>query len=184
MIPVMAGVALLIAALLVSIPHFSKGVRILDLRKESFRTRIIQDSQSLSAALASITKDDARDSVQQLFQGYFADNAAILNGIKGLMLLDSDKQVTVAFWPGRESDAGATLGTNYSGITFRGKNNSPYKHLTLFRTDSDNPRGVKGDEVAYKLPEQAGWLVFQLDMERLNMEFGIDAKMLDKIYFQ
>ena len=110
-----------------------------------------------------------------LFQDYFADNAATLNGIKGLMILDTDKQVTGAFWPGRESDAEATLGTSYSGITFRGDQDSPYKHLTLFRTDSDNPRGLKGEEIAYKLPGQAGWLVFQLDMERLNMEFGIDV---------
>lgn len=183
MIPVIAGAALLIAALFFSIPHFSKGVRILDLRMESFRTRIVQDSQELSASLAVITGEGASDSVQQIFQGYFSDSTAILNGIRGLMLLDSDKQVTAAFWPGRESDASATLGTSYSGITFHGSNESPYKHLTLFRTDSNNPRGVKGDEIAYELPEQNGWLIFQLDMERLNKEFGIDSKMLDKIDF-
>jgi PAS domain S-box-containing protein len=184
MVPVIIGVALMIVALFVSIPHFSKGVRMLDLREDSFRTRIIQDSQALSVDITSIAKDAPHISLQQLFQEYFADNAAILSGINGLMLLDSDKKVTGAFWPGRESDAGATLGTSYSGITFRGKENSPYKHLTLFRTDCDNPRGVKGEEIAYKLPGQPGWLVFQLDMECLNMEFGIDAKMLDKIDFQ
>ena len=184
MIPAVAGVALLIAAFFVSIPYFSKGVKILDLRKESFRSRIVQDSQSLSSSLASIEKDDELVTLQQLFEGYFADNTALLSGIKGLMLLDSDKQVTAAFWPGRESDAAATLGTSYSGITFRGDEDSSYKHLTLFRTDSVNPRGVKGDEITYKLPGKTGWLVFQLDMDLLNKEFGIESKMLDKIDFQ
>jgi len=184
MIPVVAGVILLTVALLISIPHFSKGVKILDLRMESFRTTIVQDTQKLSAALASRDQAAGSKSVQQIFEAFFVDNIPILNGIRGLMLLDADKQVTAAFWPGRESDAEATLGTSYSGITFRGKKGSLYKHLILFRTDKVNPRGVKGDEIAYQLPQSAGWLIFQLDMQRLNKEFGIDSKMLDKINFQ
>lgn len=184
MIPVALGVVLLAAALFVSIPNFSKGVRILDLRKESFRTRIVQDARNLSSSLSIPAEDESSISVQQVFAQYFADNTAALNGIKGLMLLDGDKQVTAAFWPGRQAEAEAALGTSYSGLTFRGGNDSAYKHLTLFRTDRDNPRGVKGDEIAYKLPKSAGWLVFQLDMELLDREFGIDSKMLDKIDFQ
>ena len=184
MIPVVAGIALLIAALFVSIPHFSKGVRILDLRKESFRARIVRDSKELSASLSSGAGEGRGGSVAELFTEYFADNSAMLNGIRGLLLLDAEKQVTAAFWPGRESDAEATLGTSYNGITFRGQKDSPYKHLKPFRPDRENPRGVQGDEIAYILPQSAGWLVFQLDMERLNKEFGIDSKMLDKIEFQ
>lgn len=184
MIPVAGGVALLIAALFVSIPHFSKGVRILDLRKESFRSRIVNDSKNLSASLSAGAGDGRSDSVARLFREYFADNSAMLNGIRGLLLLNAEKKVTDAYWPGRESDAEATLGTSYSGITFRGRKDSPYKHLKLFRTDRENPRGVQGDEIAYLLPQSAGWLVFQLDIERLNMEFGIDSRMLDTIDFQ
>ena len=64
---------------------------------------------------------------------------------------------------------------------------APYTILTLFRSDRENPMGVQGLEIAYEMELPTSktnyWLLFQLDMEKLNREFGIDIKILKKIRF-
>lgn len=182
LVPALIACGLLAAALFFSIPYFSKGLRVLDLRKESFRNRIVQDSQSLAAAIPGLESAGDNGPVQQVIQDYFADRSAELNGINGLVLLDRDKKVIAAFSPFREDRGAAMVGSSYSGITFRGDNEARCRHLTLFRSDKHNPMGVQGEEIACALP-QGGWFVFQLDMERLSRDFGIEAGKLDKIDF-
>lgn len=180
-----AGVALVIAVFF-SMPYLSKGMRVLDQRKDSFRTRINEDSRTLSSSL-SVLSDGAEPVVQEVLRRYFADNSARLNGINGLVLLDRDKKVLAAFSPVQLETVEAMIGYSYSGIKFRGEEEALYRHLTLFRADKENPMGRKGEEIAYDLRSvggPAGWLVFQLDMERLDKDFGIDGDMLDEIDFQ
>jgi len=185
-IPALVGSGLLLVALFFSLPSFSKGVRILDQRKESFRARIVEDSQAMASTLASLPAEGGPDAVQQVLREYFMDSTAEMNGINGLILLDQEKKVRAAYLPGSEGTSAAIIGTSYSGIPFKGDEESRYRHLSLFRTDKENPMGMKGEELAYELRQPdgpAGWLLFQLDMEQLNREFGIGAKMLDKIQF-
>jgi hypothetical protein len=48
--------------------------------------------------------------------------------------------------------------------------------------------GAKGVEIAYEIRQENGeitnWLIFQLDMEHLDREYGIDTKILSGIDFQ
>jgi hypothetical protein len=48
--------------------------------------------------------------------------------------------------------------------------------------------GAKGVEIAYEIRQKDGeltnWLIFQLDMEHLDLEYGINTKILSKIDFQ
>ena len=188
LIPVSALAVLLIVAIFFSISSFSRGVRILDQRKVSFRNRIIEDSRSLAPVLTGLRARGNSRAIDMVLKDYFATRNPEFFGITGLTVLDRDKQVIHSFVPpGRGWQV--EIGHSYSGISFKGYGHSPYKLLSLFHADADHPMGRKGVEIAYALHWPAGegeadWLLFQLDMERLNNDFGVDEKILSKIKFE
>jgi hypothetical protein len=63
-----------------------------------------------------------------------------------------------------------------------------HKILTLFRSDKENRMGTRGVEIAYEIRQENGditnWLIFQLEMEHLDREYGIDTKTLARIDFK
>ena len=62
-----------------------------------------------------------------------------------------------------------------------------HRVLTLYRADKDHPMGKKGTEIAFELKQGdqlLGWLIFQLDMERLKKNYGLDLDNLRKLRFE
>ncbi len=57
--------------------------------------------------------------------------------------------------------------------------------LTLFRPTPDHPMGKETHELAWRLQgnNKIGWLVFQLNMNFLKKEFGLDATTLKDLRF-
>jgi hypothetical protein len=52
----------------------------------------------------------------------------------------------------------------------------------------ENRMGTRGVEIAYEIRNENGeiinWLIFQLKMEHLDREYGINTKTLSRIDFQ
>ena len=190
LIPALSLTALLLVAFCLAIPFFSKGVKILDQRKLSFANRIAEDSRFLSNALAApLSTGDGGDgpAMEEVFQEYFARQNPSFFGIAGLAVLNQDKEVIAAFAPVAGTNR-VKVGYSYSTIPFKGETASPFRVLSLFHADAATPMGRKGVEIAYAIAtendQRPAWLLFQLDMQRLDSDFGIDEKTLAKIRFR
>jgi PAS domain S-box-containing protein len=186
LIPSFVAIGLLLAALFFSLPYFSKGVRILDHKKQSFRDKISADYRQLRTEISTLPAGNDQQGDQQILQQYFNGNDARYYCIKGLVLLDQDKKVVTAYAPRAADRSASLIGTTYSGIKFRGPEKAPARLLSLFRTDKEHPMGMKGVEIAFDLrlpPDRPGWLLFQLDSDKLEQEFGLDEDILASIDF-
>jgi PAS domain S-box-containing protein len=185
LIPAAVICALLVVAIFAGLPYFTKGAKILDHKKQSFRNRIVMDSHLLAREIGSALQEGGPQDVRRVMADYFVDGEARLNGIGGVLLLDRNKKVINGYFPGMDEGLQVSeMGSNYSGISFKGKESSPYRVLSLFRSDKNHHLGVKGTEIAYQLQgAEGGWLVFQLDMEQLDRESGIDADSLEDMEF-
>ncbi len=186
--PSIAFLCLLVIALFFSIPYFSRGNRILDYKKEVFENRIISDSQNITRDLAEPLKTGNLAAVTGIMQTFFDNETPDRFGIKGIVLLDRNKKVISAYSPEMGDAVAAIIGSSYSGIKFRGDETVAHRLLTLFRADKEHPMGAKGVEIAYEIRQENGeitnWLIFQLEMEHLDREYGIDTKILSRIKFQ
>ena len=187
LIPSIAFFCVAIISLFFTIPYFSRGNRILDYKKATFETRIIQDSQNLTDSIVSYLAMENFTAINGIMQIYFENENPEHFGITGLAILDSNKKVKSAYST-KMRDKAAIIDSSYSGIKFNGDEEAAYKLLTLFRADKEHRMGAKGVEIAYEIRQENGeltnWLIFQLEMEHLDREYGIDTKILSKLDFQ
>jgi PAS domain S-box-containing protein len=105
---------------------------------------------------------------------------------KGLVLLDKDKKVFNAYSTNKQQPDGI-IGDSYAGIAFRGPEKSIHKVLILYRATTDHPMGSKGLEIAFELPwgnQLLGWLVFQMDVDKLAKIYKLDENALQRFYFK
>jgi len=187
LIPSMGMAVLLLIALCVAIPYFSKGVRMLDQRKVSFASRIVEDSHNLDSSLTGpITQNDV-PALQTVLQEYFSRQNPSFFGITGLAVLNQDKEVIAAF--STTGDANQVKpGYSYSSIHFYGNDDSSFRVLSLFHADAATPMGRKGAEIAYAIQAEEGerplWLLFQLDMAQIERDFGLAEKTLMNMQFR
>lgn len=106
----------------------------------------------------------------------------------GLILLDKSMEAfDYLDIKGNGPDSSQIIGSSYSGIDFKGSNNSLHRVLTLYRADKNHPMGQKGIEVAFELVkdnEMEGWIVFQLDPVELEKKYGINEDDLLEFSFE
>jgi len=187
LIPLVAFSCVAMISLFFTFPYLSRGSRILDYKKATFETRIIQDSQNLSSSIASYLAVENFTAIKGIMQIYFENENPEHFGINGLAILDRNKKVKSAYST-KMRDKAAIIDSSYSGIKFKGDEEAAYKLLTLFRSDKEHRMGTKGVEIAYEIRQENGeitnWLIFQLEMEHLDREYGIDTKILSKLDFQ
>jgi len=187
LIPLVAFFCVAMISLFFTFPYLSRGSRILDYKKATFETRIIQDSQNLSSSIASYLAVENFTAIKGIMQIYFENENPEHFGINGLAILDRNKKVKSAYST-KMRDKAAIIDSSYSGIKFKGDEEAAYKLLTLFRSDKEHRMGTKGVEIAYEIRQGNGeitnWLIFQLEMEHLDREYGIDTKILSKLDFQ
>ena len=187
LIPLVAFSCVAMISLFFTFPYLSRGSRILDYKKATFETRIIQDSQNLSNSIVSYLAVENFTAIKGIMQIYFENENPEHFGINGLAILDRNKKVKSAYST-KMRDKAAIIDSSYSGIKFKGDEEAAYKLLTLFRSDKEHRMGTKGVEIAYEIRQENGeitnWLIFQLEMEHLDREYGIDTKILSKLDFQ
>ena len=187
LIPLVAFFCVAMISLFFTFPYLSRGSRILDYKKATFETRIIQDSQNLTDSIVSYLAVENFTAIKGIMQIYFENENPEHFGINGLAILDRNKKVKSAYST-KMRDKAAIIDSSYSGIKFKGDEEAAYKLLTLFRSDKEHRMGTKGVEIAYEIRQENGeitnWLIFQLEMEHLDREYGIDTKILSKLDFQ
>ena len=188
LIPSIAFFCVAMISLFFTLPYFSRGNRILDYKKETFENRIIHDSQNITNAVTSHLATGNLAAVNGIMQTFFENEDPEHFGITGLVILDRNKKVISAYSARMKDKAAAIIGSSYSGIKFNGDETASHKILTLFRADKKHRMGAKGVEIAYEIRQENGeianWLIFQLEMEHLDREYGIDTKILSGIDFQ
>ncbi|MCK5437202.1 MAG: cyclic nucleotide-binding domain-containing protein [Desulfobulbaceae bacterium] len=167
-------------------PKFSKGLRILDYKECSFQKRIIRDYNILKTSLAAPGKTRDLNALTRVMDGYFVEMDPIFKGVVGLVLLDWNKKVVNACSVKPIKKRSSIVGSSYSGISFSRDEKAVYSILTLFRSSPNHPLGAEGVEIAFKMDPVGNnqwWLIFQLDMNWLGNEYGIDTGTLKNMRF-
>jgi hypothetical protein len=78
----------------------------------------------------------------------------------------------------------SVVGNTYEGITFQNIGGSIHNMLTVYHVTPGHPTGEKSIELAFELWRGEvflGWVVFQMDMERLKQEFEMNEETLTLI---
>jgi len=160
-------------------------------RSRNLSLQLLRDSLAKDyLALKSLLKENpGRDSRLNLNAAVkdFLDAQKSALPYTGLLLLDDDRIVIDAYPVLPHADLGQMIGSSYAAIKFEGRGSAAPAILTLYRADSDHPMGKKSVEIAFQLHRKgrsAGWLIFQMDMDRLQKAYGIDLEDLKKMRFE
>ncbi len=184
-IPAFLTITVLLGVIFSGMSTFSQGVKILDHRKKIFQSRIMHDYQSLQGDYG-IALDKNGDDINISLKRYFNENNPKEFAISGVLVLNTNKKVIGAYSPSPGNNR-SLIGSNYSGIKFTGSNGVYCNLLNIYRTDKNHPMGAECSELAFKISDQgekpSRWLIFQMDMDYLQREFGINKKILSKIKF-
>ena len=183
-IPSVILLVLLAAAILFGYPYFSKGLQTMDLRKLELRNFLAKDFLLLKSLLTEPLARGDRAKTTQVLKEFFDLQVTKQCPYNGLVLLDRQKKVFDAYSIKPGFNAQAVIGTPYTGIEFRGSEDSLYRVLVLYRADKENPMGRKGIEIAFDLKENErtiGWVVFQMDVDCLKTNFEVDEEGLKNL---
>ena len=180
-------IGLLTAIVFYGYPYFSEGHRSVDIRQQDFKNSLAKDYFLLKSLLVEHIVSGNRSKTIQIMQNFFNIQRAAKIPYTGLLLLDKDKKVSSAYSTEADSNVNEMIGSSYAAIAFQGSEKSLHKVLTLYRADKDHPMGKKGVEIAFELHQNdvfLGWLVFQMDMDLLNTNYGINTEGLKEFQFE
>ena len=186
LIPSMMLLALFGAGILFGYPYFSKGYQITDSRKRQFRDDLLVTFKMLESFLAEPLKTGDRAKIRQVIKGFLDVQKGISIPYNGLILLDENKKVFASYTTLPGFDAEKMVNSSYSGIRFDQSADRPYSVLTLYRATKENPMGTKATEMAFKMEKEGafvGWLVFQVDLEKLKEKYNVDEDDLKHLPF-
>ena len=185
-IPAFAILASLLMVLTVGLSNFSKGIEILDHKKQSFQDRISHDYYTLSKELKPVLALPDTTAGQKILEEYFKKDYPQFYAINGVLVLNQEKVVTYGYTT-THSKKDFCVNSHYGGIKFAGDPKKNFKVLNLYRSDPESPKEGKSTELAIEMKDPqnkvTGWLVFQLDMKALETEYGISQKMLSQMTF-
>jgi PAS domain S-box-containing protein len=167
-------------------PRLSNGLWTMDASKQELRNLLAKDYVLLKSLLSNHFAAGDAPKTSQLMKEFFNIQDAASMPYTGLVLLDKDKKVFNAY--SRVSHhPDNIIGSSYAGIAFRGPEKSIHKVLGLYRTTEDHPMGSKGVEMAFELQwgnKLLGWLVFQMDVDKLAKTYKLDEEGLQRFHFE
>lgn len=100
---------------------------------------------------------------------------------RGIVLLAKDKKVFGCYSQKADTAMKSIAGRTYEGITFRNSGGPAPSVFTVYHVTPEHPMGKKSVELAFELRKGGaltGWVVFQMDMERLQQEFEMNEEAL------
>ena len=155
--------------------------------KHDFRNQLGKDFILLKSLLADHFKTKDRSETHKFLKEFTSLQEISDIPYIGIVLLDKNMKVfDYIDIKGKDTENPRMIGSSYSGIDFKGSNNSPYRVLTLYRADKNHPMGRKGIEVAFEVEQSnrmEGWIVFQLDPVELEKKYGLNEDGLLKFRF-
>jgi len=186
LIPTLMLLALFGVGIFLGYPYFSKGYKITDSRKRQFRDDLSVTFKMLESFLADPFKARDREKTRQVIKGFFDVQKGVPIPYNGLVLLDENKKVFDAYATSPGFDAEKMVNSSYSGIRFDESDNRPYSVLSLYRVTEQNPMGGKAIEMAFKMEKNGvflGWLIFQVDLEKLKEKYNVNEDDLRHLPF-
>ncbi len=187
LIPVLCAGALLSAALLFGIPRIKPTRQIQDTAKVELRNQMAKDYFLLRSLLIDDFQQGNKERITQIMRNFFDAQEAASGPYTGTILLDPRKRVLYAYSIRKDTDVGELVGSTYLGIDFEGDDGSLHRVLTLYRADQGHPMDRKEIEVAFVMEkdnELLGWLIFQMDVDRLAKTYGVDEDDLKQFKFK
>ncbi len=184
LIPSLALLVLLATTVIVGYPYFTKGVQTMDAGKLELRNLLAKDYLLLKSLLTEPLARGDRAATTQILKEFFELQITKRCPYNGIVLLDKQRKVFDAYSIKPGFNAQTMIGTSYTGIDFQGSEKSLYRVLVLYRPDQDHPMGRKGVEVAFELRENdrnIGWLLFQMDVECMKINFEVDEEGLKNL---
>jgi len=185
--PLIIVICLLSAAGFFAIPYITRGYQTIDSRQQDLRNQMAKDYLVLTSLLANPPGKNEAGRTNQTLINFFAMQEKKNLPYTGILLLDTDRRVIHAHSIKKGIRAEALVGTSYGGIAFNEIEDSIHSVLSLYRTSSANPLGEKGIEIAFKLytnGNHTGWLVFQMDLWKLESVYETDIKTLNTFRFK
>ena len=155
---------------------------------KEFRNQLGKDFVLLKSLLADHFKAKESLDTHNLMKEFISIQDISDVPYKGIILLDKNLNVfDYLDIKGDGLEESQIIGSSYSGIDFKGSNNSLHRVLTLYRADKSHPMGEKGIEVAFEFEHEnrvEGWIVFQLDPVELEKKYGLNEGDLLKFRFE
>jgi hypothetical protein len=177
----------LAGAVFLGLPYFSKSHQTANVRKKEMRNQLGKDYLMLKSLIIDPFINGNSLRVNQIMKDFFNIQETSAMPYTGLLLLDRDKQVAHAYSIKADTEAKGMIGSSYTGIEFKGSEESLHKVLTLYRADKEHPMGQKGMEVAFELHKNyalIGWLLFQLDVDFFEKRYDVHAEDLKSLHFK
>ena len=180
-IPLLIALSIGAAAFFYASPQFLEDKKIISIKQQALRDQIANDFLLLKSILKDGFASRNRENANQAMQEFFRLHKDALAPYRGVVLLGPDKKVFAAYAMDEKKGQDSLIGSSYAGVPFTGTEDSGHSVLSLYWSDGQQSLGQKGIEVAFKILEQdimAGWLVLQMDAERLANEFDADEETL------
>ncbi len=172
----------------VGYPYFTQGHLPAETEKQELKNQLAKDYMLLRSLLAEPFEAGDSDKTGRIMREFFDVQEAEVNPYLGLVLLDEEKRVFDAYSVQMdEEELEDMVGNSYAGIPFQGPKDSIHSVLTLYRVSRENPTGYRGIEVAFELKRDGvflGWLLFQMDTNKLKTHYGLDEEGLALFRFR
>lgn len=187
-IPSIVGIALLVGGVFVGYPYVTKGYLPLDQKKQDLKNQLAKDYLLLRSVLVEPFAAGDRKRTNRLMREFFDVQEAQATTYAGLVLLTPEKRVFDAYAINMDDEElEEMIGNSYAGIPFQGTEESVHRVLSLYRVSHEHPMGYRGIEVAFEMKrngEFIGWLLFQMDTEKLEEMYDLDEEDLVRFRFK
>lgn len=186
-VPLLVALVLIGGSVFAGYRYLSPGYQRVDEKKQALRNQLAKDYVLLKSMLTEHFAKGNKSTTGRLMEEFFTIQDTSLVPYTGLVLLDKNKKVFDSYTIDAPSDGKLMDGNSYAGIAFRGDENTIHKVLRVYRVDEDHPMGSKGIEVAFEMHKERrflGWLVFQMDVNLLKRDYGLDEEGLANFRFE
>ena len=186
LMPVSVFLCLTAAFAFVAYPRLVENAQIVDIKHQALRDQIAKDRLLLTNLLADPFYAQDRKKISQIMKDFIEIQQSNRPIYCGIVLLGPTKRVTNAYCADMKQNGQEIIGNSYGGITFQDIEASSHKMLILYRPDGKSPMGCKCVELAFEMKKgeiPLGWLLLQMDMERLKKAFNVDEEALKKFRF-
>ena len=185
-IPIILILGFLTVGFFLGYPYLSKGKSITDFKKQGLRDQMAKDYFLLRSLLIRPLLRHDRTRTSKIMTDFLKIQESEDLPYSALLILDENKKVFDFTPTNADLKTSEMIGSSYAGIEFQGKEEDLNRLLMLYRTDSNHPMGRKDVEMAFRLEQnqkKLGWLVFQMDMDRLLKKYNCDEADLKAFQF-
>ncbi len=186
LIPCILIIALMAAAFIFFLPYMKKTVTEGQTGVQELQTLLAKDYFYLKSLLTKPFSEKNIDETTKIMKDFFAYQDMSVQPLTGIIILDSYKKVFDAYSV-KDKTLSEIRGSSYLGVSFQGSEKSIHRVVTPYRRTETHPMGIKSHEIAFIIydgEEILGWLLFQLDMEKIKSFYGAELSDIKKYHFE